>query len=152
MMRAMSATTILVPTDFSENASSAYDHAKLLAKKLSASILLCYVQEPFYYPVSPFNWDEVELEINNQAAAQLAAARQEFEGFDVEVVERKGSAFAELIAVAEERAVNLIVMSTQGRSGLEHLLIGSTAEKVLRKAPCPVLTVRPGTRGLSDGA
>ena len=125
-------------------------YARLLAEKLPASILLCYVQEPFYYPISPFNWEEVEVEIATQAAEQLATARKAFDGLDVEVVERRGSAFAELVAVAEEREVNLIVMATQGRSGLEHLLIGSTAEKVLRKAPCPVLTIRPGARSLTS--
>ena len=59
---------------------------------------------------------------------------------------RKGKPFLEIIRFAKENDIDLIIIGTHGRSGLEHIIFGSTAEKVVRKAPCPVLSVRPSQR------
>ena len=64
-------------------------------------------------------------------------------GIDVRKVVRTGVAFVEIIDYAKTEGIDLIVMGTHGRSGIEHILIGNVAEKVVRKSPCPVMTIRP---------
>ena len=71
---------------------------------------------------------------------------EEAQGLDWETVIRQGEPFLEVIRFAKEQDVDLIVIGTHGRSGFEHIVFGSTAEKVVRKAPCPVLSVRPEQR------
>jgi len=72
--------------------------------------------------------------------------RMDLEGFqEYQVLIKEGEAFYEIIQVARLESADLIVMGTHGRTGLDHVLFGSTAERVVRKAPCPVMTVRlPG--------
>jgi nucleotide-binding universal stress UspA family protein len=66
---------------------------------------------------------------------------------DYKVVLKEGEPFVEIIQIAKKNSADLIVMGTHGRSGLDHILFGSTAEKVVRKSPCPVLTIRlPGRK------
>jgi nucleotide-binding universal stress UspA family protein len=65
---------------------------------------------------------------------------------EFQAIRREGKPFLELVRAAKDEAADLIVMSTHGRTGIQHLLIGSTAERIVRKAPCPVLTVHPGER------
>lgn len=76
---------------------------------------------------------------------------EQFGSLEVQILRRAGAAFVELVRLAQEASVDLIVMATQGRSGISHLLMGSTTEKVVRKAPCPVLTVRRGEHLLRQG-
>ena len=73
---------------------------------------------------------------------------QKMDGFeDYKTLLKKGVAFYEIIKTVKEESVDLVVMGTHGRTGLDHILFGSTAEKVVRKSPCPVLTIRlPGKR------
>lgn len=147
---------ILVPTDFSEAASHALDYALSLAKTFQARILLMHVYEPIvYYSDAPMGMpDLIELEQNIRAVAeqslqnilekQIKLREAEFGAIPVETILAQGKPFVEIIQTAKEKSADLIVLSTHGRSALEHILLGSVTEKVVRKAHCPVLVIRSG--------
>ena len=144
----MNLTRILLPTDFSDTAGHALDYARDLAARYGAGVhLLHVVSDP-----RAQDWaGEVEgLVVPDLLAKWKRDAERrlgEITLGDVETVRaiRVGHAFVEIIHHATEHAVDLIVMRTHGRGPVRHLLLGSVAEKVVRKAPCPVLTVRqPG--------
>lgn len=148
---------ILVPTDFSEAASHALDYALSLARTFQAKIYLMHVYEPIvYYSDAPMGMpDLIELEQNIRVVAerslqnildkQIKARESEFGVITVETILMLGKPFVEIIQAAKEKNADLIVLSTHGRSALEHILLGSVTEKVVRKAHCPVLTVRSGS-------
>ena len=141
---------ILFPTDFSDNARAALPYACAFAEQFGAELHILNVMYEmaqvvpetgtfFTTPVS--NIDEVR-ESTERALAKLPGP----EGKNVANVVRAtvpGTPFLEIIRYAKEHDVDLIVMGTHGRSGLAHVLLGSVAERVVRKAPCPVLSVRP---------
>jgi nucleotide-binding universal stress UspA family protein len=145
---------IVVPTDFSEAAAHALDYALSLAKTFQAKIFLVHVYEPIvYYSDAPMGMpDLVELEQNIQTVAeqslknlvekQIRPRETETGVIPVETILVQGKPFVEIIKAAKERNADLIILSTHGRSALEHILLGSVTEKVVRKAHCPVLTVR----------
>jgi universal stress protein A len=137
---------ILVPTDFSECAGHALEYAAELSVKLSAPLLLVHIyQPPVVYTPEGYVWatlpseaqvrDDLMIGLGKQA--DVARAR----GAHVELAIATGGAWHEIIRLAEDRACDLVVMGTHGHSGLKHALLGSVAEKVVRKATCPVLTV-----------
>ncbi len=144
----MQIKTILFPTDFSNGARAAMDHAISLAKDYNAKLILLYVIQDisiaeWYIPSSisvtdlvedmqKSAWNEME-KWNAEVAAQVK---------DVEKMVVRGVPFVEIIKTAKGKNVDMIVIGTHGRTGIDHMLFGSTAEKVVRKSPCPVLTVR----------
>ncbi|MGD1975442.1 MAG: universal stress protein [Desulfobacterales bacterium] len=141
---------ILCPTDFSENSKHAMKYALTLAALSQAELELFHVVEPITYPQSTELFepvlDEVELTMKMGAAFQkqledqVAALKEEYPKTEGKIV--TGNTFLEIIQVARDEKVDMIVMGTHGRTGLAHVLIGSVAEKVVREAPCPVLTVK----------
>ncbi len=145
---------ILCPVDFSENAEHALKYAASFADKFDAELHLVHVLQDFVamvpepglaYP-PPGNFMEEMLE----AAEKHMARLPESIGIEIPNVvreTRQGPPFLEIIRYAKENDIDMIVMGTHGRSGLVHMLLGSTAEKVVRKSPCPVLTIRPGEHG-----
>ena len=133
--------TILFPTDFSENAQQAFTLACSLARDCGARIVVVYVVPP------PLGQDRVLVRQNPDEYYEGPwQALREVEAPDENVrVEHRledGDAAERILKVAEEVQAGLIVMGTHGRSGLGRLLMGSVAEKVVREAPCPVLTLR----------
>jgi len=136
---------ILVPTDFSECSERARSYACELAKRFTSEVHLLHVVSPISVPgyVGPI--PEELLYPEEKARQEL----EEWNDLSFEHVKRlarsviTGTAFVEIVRYARDNNVDLIVMGTHGRSGLTHALIGSVAEKVVRKAACPVLTVRP---------
>ena len=143
---------ILCPTDFSENSEHALKYALALATLSQAELHLFHVVEPITYPQSTELFepvlDEVELMMKMEAAYQkqledqVIALKEEYPKITGKLV--NGNTFLEIIKAARDD-VDMIVMGTHGRTGLAHVLIGSVAEKVVREAPCPVLTVKhPG--------
>jgi nucleotide-binding universal stress UspA family protein len=149
---------ILVPTDFSATADEALDYARLLAARFGASLQLLHVlDDPFvtegltaeaYITEAPAVRGALLQEARGRLGHRLAPLRDlsEIEGrpgiarIDADVLFGQG---AKTIAdYAKERATDLIVMGTHGRTGIAHLLIGSVAERLVRTAPCPVLTVK----------
>ena len=139
---------ILVPTDFSEPSAAAVKYGRALAEAFDASLHLLHVlEDPFIYaPTSegylppPHYFEEVDRAARERLSELLSAADRE--KFDAQLVTKKGSPFVEIIRYAKAHDIDLIVMGTHGRGPIAHMLLGSVAENVVRKAPCPVLTVR----------
>ncbi len=138
---------ILVPIDFSDQAGAVIEWATHLAEEHSSKILLLHVYhlpvefqqlEGAYLP--PDFWSNVKKE----AEQQLATPSQQIRKHDVEVeaLVREGYPATIIIEEAESHHADLIVIGTHGHTGLKHLLLGSIAERVVQKAPCPVLTVK----------
>jgi len=139
---------ILVPTDFSEHSLNALRYAAAFAEKFGAELYLLHVVQdlslflpdvvsgtpPYLPPTEPM------LAAVRESLDRLAG--EQFPRLTVHRLVREGSPFYEIITCAKENAVDLIILGTHGRGVLAHMLMGSVAEKVVRKAPCPVLTVR----------
>lgn len=144
----MQIKTILFPTDFSQGARAAMDYAVSLAQDYKAKLILLYVIQDisiaeWYIPSSISAADLVE-DMQKSAEKEMEKWGNEV-GAKVPAVERsvtRGVPFVEIIGTAKDKQADLIVIGTHGRSGIDHMLFGSTAEKVVRKSPCPVLTVR----------
>jgi len=139
--------TILVPTDFSPHSDKALDQALELAKLAGASIHLLHCYQLHPGGISPYGITvpaEFDEKIRDAAAKGLAAVEQRLEGQGVEVVSHITPSYpAEAVSeLAKEIDADLIVMGTRGATGLQHILLGSVAERTLRMAPCPVLTVK----------
>jgi nucleotide-binding universal stress UspA family protein len=144
----MQIKTILFPTDFSNGARAAMDHAISLAKDYQAKLILLYVIQDisiaeWYIPSSLSVGDLVE-DMQKSAWQEMDKwfAEVSKQVKDVEKMVVRGVPFVEIIQTAKERRADLIVIGTHGRTGIDHMLFGSTAEKVVRKSSCPVLTVR----------
>jgi len=141
-------TSLLVPTDFSENAGQALSYAKELARATKATLHLIHIVEPVVYPAdwsyAQIGFADIEQELKDTSTKEMdaLAERLRAEGFTVVTAVRLGRASEEICAYAQEKHIGIISMGTHGRSGLEHFLFGSTTERVLRKAPCPILAVR----------
>ena len=140
---------ILAPTDFSDYSKKAISDAFELARTFGATLSLLHVIEPPPYPIEGFAPSAVGADLlgdlEQQASTELAQVLPDAQEAKVEVTRAVaiGSPSQKIVETAEAEHVDLIVMATHGRTGLSHLLIGSVAERVVRTAPCPVLTIRP---------
>ena len=143
-------TKILVPMDFSPHADRAFGYATSLARRLGAELTLVHVvEDPYatgawgaegYLP----NVGELLQELIVGTERQLAKLKETeaAQGLTVKTAVVTGRPSQAIIDRAASEGCDLIVMGTHGRTGLSHAVMGSVAERVLRKAPCPVLTVR----------
>jgi len=144
---------VLVPIDFSDYSKSALKYAVNFAKSFNADIILIYVVEPIIYPpdfsMGQIAMPSINTEWDDRAKDELQKlAKNEIAGVaSVKTIIKTGKPFVEIIETAKEENVDLIIIATHGHSGVEHILFGSTAEKVVRKAPCPVLTLREPLKG-----
>lgn len=137
--------TILVPTDFSTGAAAAVEYACWLATQSRAKLVFVHVMEPTVYSVDfALSHPDISAEVRRGAMEALGQLVTEARGrgIDAEHALVAGAPFVEIEKVAADRKTDLIVMGTHGRTGLAHLVLGSTAERVVRLAPCPVLTVK----------
>jgi nucleotide-binding universal stress UspA family protein len=139
---------ILIPTDFSEYSRHALQYALALAEGFQAKLFLIHVWElPMTGSILPAEpYPEVILTEEQKARREKLTRLAEIlqtSGVEVEPVFVLGKAYLEIVKAAEELEVDVVVLSTHGRSGVSHLLFGSIAEKVVRLASCPVLTVKP---------
>ena len=136
---------ILVPADFSETSAVALKYAKEFAGAFNASIHLLHVMVEWlpegYVPFTPELFRDIEDATKKQLDLLLTAEEQEKYRAKL-VIQRGSSEFVEIIQYARENNIDLIILGTHGRGPVSHMLLGSVAEKVVRKAPCPVLTVR----------
>jgi nucleotide-binding universal stress UspA family protein len=136
---------ILVPHDFSEAAQRALAYAVELADKLGARLTVMHAYEiPAYgFPEAPLLTTDVVGQIHRAAQVALdgVANRVQHPGREVKTELRNGTAWREINGLAKQLNVDLVVMGTHGRRGLARALLGSVAEKVVRTAPCPVLTI-----------
>jgi len=144
---------ILTPIDFSDYSKKAFEYAVEFAEHFNASITLVYVVEPQIYPAD-FTMGQVAIpnidsNLTEAAEKELLSLidSNDFDKTRIDYKIRIGQPFHEIIETAAEFDVDLIIIATHGHTGVEHLLFGSTAEKVVRKAPCPVLTLRQPIKG-----
>lgn len=144
---------ILVPIDFSEYSKPAISFSKDLAKIFNSELILVHVVEPILYPPD-FSMGQVALppltiDVDSAAKEELQRLIKNEIGdeFKASSIIRTGKPFVEIVDAAIELDIDLIVISSHGRTGVEHILFGSTADKVVQKAPCPVLTVRDPLKG-----
>jgi universal stress protein A len=141
-------TKILTAVDFSENSEFAFDYALTLATQFNAELTIIHViNEPvdlrgFYVPHISF--EQLEKEIEESAVKMMAtfcsSKLGSFSNYKTVIV--TGIPCDEIMAAAAKNDASLIVLGTHGRTGLDRILFGSTAERVVRAATCPVLTVR----------
>ena len=138
---------ILVPTDFSTAAEQALAYAIRLARTFNARLTLLHVIQPI--PMGGVDMGVAlpeaylqEVEEAAQGSMEEALARVTAAGLTAEQGVLYGVPFQEIVETAKARQVDLIIMGTQGRTGLMHVLLGSVAERVVRLAPCSVLVVR----------
>ncbi len=146
---------ILVPTDFSDCANVALDRALELPRPIGGSVTLLHVYEmPPIYPSGPIMSAETITAAENAARAELEKAKERASrrlkerppvGGVPEITTKliMGGPLGEILEEARQGQYDLIVIGTHGRTGLKHFFLGSVAERVIRAAPCPVLTVRP---------
>jgi nucleotide-binding universal stress UspA family protein len=140
---------ILLPSDFSNYSATATKYACELAVKFEAELHLLHVLELQLDPTPGFG---MGLAVPNYINESRAAAEKHLAGIldphwaagrTVIKAVVEGSPSLEIIRYARQQEINLIVLSTHGRTGLSHIIMGSVAESVVRTAPCPVLTLRP---------
>ena len=139
---------ILTAIDFSESSDFAFEYALTLAKQFQAELTIMHViNEPvdlrgFYVPHISF--EQLEKEIEEGAEKMMEKFCQtkmgDFTRYTTAVV--AGIPYEEILRKAAETGASLIVLGTHGRTGIDHLIFGSTAERVVRSATCPVLTIR----------
>lgn len=143
---------VLVPTDFSEPSDVALRYGKAFAEQFEASLHLVHVldESALVYPWTspdgmPIALGEARTEMEHMIKDRLSKILSDAERqkYSARVATMCGSPFLEIVAYAKAQNIDLIVMGTHGRGPIAHMLMGSVAEKVVRKAPCPVLTVRP---------
>jgi nucleotide-binding universal stress UspA family protein len=149
-------TNILVPTDFSDTAQRALDYAKVLAEAFGATLHVVHVaQDPLtYVPMMEPNMStaavlaQVRDELGSDARHRLSTALSDAEQkkFRPKWELRWGLPYVEIDDYAARHGIDLIVMGTHGRGAIGGLFLGSVADKLIRKAPCPVLVVRPAAR------
>lgn len=141
---------ILVATDFSDHASIAFKYAQALAGAFDAEVILCHVVEspdlisqipPTGEGYFPPNFQEQQKQAAQKECETILADSGLAKSRTLIV---EGSPFFEIIRAAKQEDADLVIVGTHGRGAIAHALLGSVAEKVVRKAPCPVLTVREG--------
>lgn len=144
---------ILVPVDFSACSRAALDYAAFVARKFSATIDVLHVWEPprplwweGMYPVDVIGEQRTLVAFESSRAGRemkaFLAHLEEDEGLCTRGRLESGDPYRTILAVARDDRYDLIVMGTHGRTGMSHLILGSLAEAVVRRAPCPVVTVR----------
>ncbi|MFA9427657.1 universal stress protein [Natronorubrum sp. A-ect3] len=133
---------LLLATDGSEGADQATEHAIELASQLDATLHILSVSEDG--PHSSDKRDQMRADPEDESAQAVDEAEQAVSrsGLESTTIVRHGVAQEEIVDVAETEPIDMIVMGTHGRTGLDHLIVGSVAEEVVRNAPVPVVTVR----------
>ena len=146
---------ILFCADFSENSQYAFTYALNVAKNYSSELVILHVAPVIVH------LDELSTYLPSETLEELKTLRRKDVDRQMEthylqkmgdfknsqVIIKEGQPFLEIIRTAKNEGVDLIVMGTHGRTGLDHMLLGSTAEKVVRQSTCPVLTIRlPGKK------
>ena len=139
---------ILFPTDFSECAEHAMKYAMEMARRFESKLYVMHVLDTRIYghlePFATTVWSVYDAKEEAAKSIVDIIPESEREALKAESLVREGTPFVEIIKFAREAEIDLIVIGTHGRTGLSHMLMGSVAEKVVRKAHCPVLTIRLG--------
>ena len=147
---------VLVPIDFSDHAGKALSHAKVIAKRYEAKLHLLHVVEaipnPYFYVGDHHSLYDLIPDIEEKSSLHMKKLFADTPGpevpFEVSVI--GGRATSDIVTFAKDEGTDLIVIATHGLTGLAHLFLGSVAERVVRRAPCPVLTVKPFGKSLVE--
>jgi len=144
--------TILMPTDFSASSQRALEYAVALARQSNAALHLVHVvAHPLEIATSPegyyVEYAGLRRQLHDEAERQLVALAKSITGVNVTTGVLDGSPARAIVAEATDKKCQLIVMGTQGRGFFSHLVLGSVAERVVRTASCPVLTVSAAGAG-----
>ena len=140
---------VLIATDFSEASEAAVEYAKLVAGAFGAQLHVLHVLEDLaahawttevYVAALPGVHEEMQRQA--QERLDLVLTPEERTKYSAVVVLRSGSPFVEVVRYARDEGMDLIVLGTHGRGAIAHMLLGSVAERVVRKAHCPVMTIR----------
>lgn len=146
---------ILVPTDNSDNAGQAFEYAVNMAERYGSTLFVAHVinkkQLDYFYmfksdtPMSSVTSVEEDIvkERKKETDAFIKKNLKNKKDVTIKRIVRKGRPSDEIIAAARENDVDLIIMGTHGRTNLSHVFMGSVADRVVRKVPCPVLTIKP---------
>lgn len=136
---------ILVAVDFSEYSSEAVRYATFLAESFGATLTLVHSVEPYIYPEdisAGFTLEQLDTRWMEKQKTHLEELRKTIkEGIPASVVVTMGTAWNQIVNMAKTWKADVIVLGTRGKTGLKHALMGSTAERVVRHATCPVLVV-----------
>jgi nucleotide-binding universal stress UspA family protein len=144
---------VLVPIDFSDYSKNSLKYAVSFIKSFDAELFLIYVIEPVIYPpdfsMGQIAIPSVDAEVDKRAFEELENLAKSEIPPDVKCkcIIKTGKPFIEIIDTAKQEDIDLIIIASHGHTGVEHILFGSTAEKVVRKAPCPVLSFREPKKG-----
>ena len=150
----MAIKRILVPIDFSTHSLSGLAYARDFAERLGAELVILHVVEPTYF-ASALDVQMMDPAVANRLDEQWRACKAELERLAVGLQQtsprfrtmmKRGAPAQSIVDTAKRSGADLIVMATYGHTGLAHMLIGSVAEKVVRSAHCPVLTIRSATK------
>jgi universal stress protein A len=139
---------IVCPVDFSEFTEAILLYAVSIARTYGAELHLLHVIPnlnyftPYESFLTPENLVAIERNIEREVDKDFEKVSGKID-YPVKKIVKTGVTFVEIIDYIKQEKIDLVVMGTHGRGGIEHILIGSVAEKVVRKSPCPVLTVRP---------
>jgi nucleotide-binding universal stress UspA family protein len=144
---ALKIKNVLVPIDFSERSLELLDYARALTKQFGADLHLVHVYEPDY-PLTSVMGMPLALPPVQVAQGVRRHLKDVAKKFGVELRPGnthaiEGRPFEEICRLARERKIDLVIVSTRGNTGVKHLLLGSTAERIVRYSPCPVLVVHP---------
>jgi len=145
---------IVCPIDFSEFTDEILKYAVNITKKFNAELHLIHIIPnlnyftPYESFLTPENLVAIEKNIEKEVEKDFERVTKNID-VPLKKIVKTGVTFVEIIDYIKEEDIDLVVMGTHGRSGIEHILIGSVAEKVVRKSPCPVLTIRPRGRKFS---
>ncbi len=145
----VSLENVLFATDFSKHSNDALPFVVSIARKYGSTVFAAHV-----HSFSPLGGLPPTVELQSVAAQAMKEARANMQGLEAplsgiphEFIVRKGDIWDELSSIVETKGIDLIVVGTHGRAGASKLLMGSVAERILRQAPCPVLTVGPNVSG-----
>ena len=152
---ALKIKNVLVPIDFSERSLELLEYARTLTKQFGADLHLIHVYEPDY-PLTSVMGMPLALPPVQVAQGVRRHLKDVAKKFGVELRPGnthaiEGRPFEEICHLARERKIDLIIVATRGNTGLKHLLLGSTAERIVRHSPCPVLVVHPRTANGKSG-
>ena len=148
---------ILVPTDFSVSAGHALGHAATLARAFDARLTLLHVLEPHFDEGALSYGIQPALAEYRERSEQAAMERLEewgsrLQDLSYDILLKRGTPSLEIVRTVQEEGCDMIIMGSHGQTGFRHMLFGSTAERVVRRAPCPVLTVPTPTVSPIDPA
>jgi len=143
---------VLYATDFHDDSRAALPYALSIARKYGSKVYVAHViaLSPFSDTAPTGALRAIEAQAIREAKEAAIELSPAFGGIPNEVLIRKGDIWKELSQIVEEKRIDLIVTGTHGRTGVRKLIMGSVAEKIFRRAPCPVMTIGPGIDGESS--